>query len=124
MNVLIRLSLIVETPGNLPRRIDKLVPIVLGRTLLGDSIPDTALFPGTQGEGEVEVHLDLTTIDALESRCTQLSLGITQLGSNGIVKTSETDVPLLPKSEAYRQLELIQEAYKSRTTGYGHQSGR
>ena len=68
--------------------------------------------PGTQHEGVVEVDLHFDSDDYSEPRYSRLSLAITRLGQDGVLKTGETAEVLLPKSEAYKQLELIQAAYK------------
>jgi hypothetical protein len=116
--VQIRLVLTIEIPYFRTIRIDRTVPIVLGRTVSGVSNGDSILYPGIQGGGEVEVDLSFSAIDPLAPQCSRLSLGITRLGLNGILKLSETDVPLLPKSQAYTQLELIQEAYRSENSDF------
>jgi hypothetical protein len=112
MTATIQFVLTIETPHTMPRRICKRVPITLGRTLAGE--PMISLFdaPGTQHEGVVEVDLHFDSDDYSEPRYSRLSLAITRLGQDGVLKTGETAEVLLPKSEAYKQLELIQAAYK------------
>ena len=114
--VQIRFVLTIEIPYFRTIRIDKTVPIVLGRTVAGISTANSLLYPGTQGAGEVEVDLSFSAIDPLAPQCSLLSLGITRLGSDGIVKTSEIDLQLRPKSKACTQLEMFLAECKSKNS--------
>jgi len=111
--VTIQLCMTIEIPGCLPTRIYRRVPIVLGRTLQGT--PMLSLFDalGTQHEGVAEVDLTLEAVESLAPLCTQLSLAITHLSPNGVLKTSETYSKLLPSSRAYKQLKLLEAEYMS-----------
>lgn len=110
--VTIRLCMTIEIPGHRPIQFYKRVPIALGRNL--DGTPMKSLFddPGTQHEGVVEVDLTLTEADETESLCSQLSLGITHVQPNGVLRTVETVEELHSSSQAYIQLGLLREAYK------------
>jgi hypothetical protein len=114
--VSIQLVLTIEIPGCHPIRIDRRVPITLGRTLEGKPMHSLFDAPGTQRVGAAEVDLRIEAVESLAPLCTRLSLATSSICADGILRTVEIYATPQPKSPAYTQLELIQAKYRSETT--------
>lgn len=109
---MIRLVLTIEIPNSLPLRLERLVPIQLGRNLDGSPIHNPLSSPGTANEGVLEV--DLVQIPSVETefQSQKLEVCITRFAPNGTLATSETCLRPQPSSRAYRQLKLLEEGCK------------
>lgn len=109
----IRLVLTIETSNAHPIRIERLVPIQLGRNLDGSAIVDLPFGPGTANEGVLEVDLVLPPTAVFEFPSRPLEVSISRLAPNGTLATFETCLQPRPKSHVYTQLELLAAKYKS-----------
>ena len=114
--VMIRLVLTIESCNGMPIRIERLVPIQLGRNLDGSPIPSLSAVPEITNEGVLEVDLVLPPTAAFEFPSRPLQVSISRLAPNGTLATSETCLQPQPKSAAYSQLELLEAKYTSKSS--------
>lgn len=111
--VMIRLVLTIEIPKSHPLRLERLVPIQLGRNLDGSPIRYPLGGPGTANEGVLEVDLVQIPNVETEFQSQTLEVSISRFAPNGTLATSETCLRPQPTSPAYRQLKLLEAKYTS-----------
>lgn len=116
-SVMIRLVLTLTSPNAMPIRIDRLVPIAVGRNLDGSTIAHWLNDHETSNEGVLEVDLALPPTASFEFPSPPVTVSIARLAPDGLLKTSGSDVSPQPKTPAYSQLELLGAKYKSKKKG-------
>lgn len=110
--VYIQFCMTIETSNALPIRIERLVPILLGRSLDGKPIRQTLFGHEITDEGALEVDLVLPSTFSFESLSPLGSLSLTRLSGDGTLRTSDIDLRPQPMSAAYKQLTLLAEDCK------------
>lgn len=115
--VMIRLVLTLTSPNAMPIRIDRLVPIAVGRNLDGSTIAHWLNDRETSNEGVLEVDLSLPPTASFEFPSPPVTVSIARLAPNGTLATSETCALPQPKTPVYSQLELLGAEYKSKKKG-------
>lgn len=112
-SVTVLLSLTLTSPNAMPIHFDKRVTIMLGRNLDGSAMTPSLLYPGKVNEGVLEVDLILPPNASFEFPSLPLQGSITRVSPDGVLRLEEIAAQPQPMTQAYRQLTLLGEEYKS-----------
>lgn len=114
--VTVQFVLTLESPNGMPIRFQRSVAIKLGTRLDGTPILDWVSGLQREDVGALEVSLALPPTAAFEFPSPPVEVTVTRVEPDGVLRSAKTCQRVSPKTELYRQIELLAEEYTSQTS--------